>query len=171
MAENLVQLDSPQAAAKVADVAEKREAAAEAMATPLPGPLADAFAIAPEIKVGKYSVRAFLEGDFELLHALNHPLYDMLIATFSGKTTEVDYMNRGPKAWELCALFTTSFDEAEKMISDGTLKDVAQKEYKKQPTAVVVKLHNAIIKQVMLASSTAIAYGSSEDGEGSKKNA
>jgi hypothetical protein len=163
-------LEGTRATEAVADIQERRDAAIMASATPLPGPLADAFAVAPDIKVGSYSVRPFLEGDFELLKALSHPLYDMLIAMFSGKPSEADYLNRGPQAWELCVLFTRSFDEAEKMVAEGVLKDLAQMEFKKQNTAVVVKLHSAIIKQVMLASSTAIAYGSSEDGEGSKKN-
>ena len=162
----------PESLAKtVAESAERREVAAQAAATPLPGPLADAFAIAPDIKVGSYSIRPFLEGDFELLHALHHPLYDLLIAMYTGKATESDYMNRGPAAWELAVIFTNSFDDAEKMVQEGTLKDTAQKQFKKQPPAVVVALHSAIIRQVLLASSTAIAYGSGEDAEGSKKNA
>jgi hypothetical protein len=44
-----IPLDSPQAAKTIADAAEKREAAARAAATPLPGPLADAFSPHPDI--------------------------------------------------------------------------------------------------------------------------
>src|SRR5208282_406238 len=154
---NTVTLESPGASEKIAEATERREAAPEAAATPLPGPLADAFAIAPDIKVGPYTVRPFLEGDFELLHALHHPLYDMLIAMFSGKPIEADNQNRGPAAWELAVMFTHSFDEAEEMVSKGTLKDEAQKEFKRRPMAVVISLHSAIWKQIMLASSTAIA--------------
>ena len=162
------------AAGKVSDISERKEAAARASATPLPGPLADAFAISPDISVGKYKVRAFLEGDFELLQALEHPLYEMLIAMFSGKENKADYFPRGLVAWELCYMFTHSFDDIEELLKNsgvGQFKAVAKSEFGRLPTAAILRLHQAVLKQVMQASSTAIAFGSSEDDEGSKKNA
>jgi hypothetical protein len=166
---DLVQLDAA-ASQKMAELAERKEVAAQAAATPLPGPLADAFAIAPEIKVGTWSVGPFLEGHFELLSEIQHPLYDLLIAMFSGKQTTADYFPSGLKMWQLCYLFTHSLDESEKLIKDGAFNDAARKEFKRLPTAVMIKFHTAIIKQVMIASSTAIAFGSVEDEGVSKKN-
>ena len=171
--ETMVELESPVAAEKVAEITARREVTPEAAATPLPGPLADAFAIAPEIKVGRYKVRAFLEGDFELLQALKHPLYEMLVAMFSGKKSEADYFPRGEPVWLLCLMFTRSFDENEELVRDGLdkFRAVARAEFGRLPTAVILKLHKAIFKQVMIASATAIAYGAAEDDDGSKKNA
>ena len=165
---------SPSASSKVADIQERKEATARASATPLPGSLADAFAIAPDITVGKYKVRPFCEIDFEFLQALEHPLYDMLIATFSGKENKADYFPRGQVAWELCYIFTHPIDEVEELFKTGTgyVKEAAKKEFGKVTFAGVLVLHKAVLKQVMAASSTAIAYGSAEDSdEGSKKNA
>ena len=164
---------SQSAATKVAEIQERREATARASATPLPGSLADAFSLAPEIKVGKYKVRPFCEIDFEFLQALEHPLYEMLIATFSGKENKADYFPRGQVAWELCYIFTHPIDEVEELFKTGTgyVKEAAKKEFGKLPFAGVLVLHKAVLKQVMAASQTAIAYGSAEDSdsEGSKK--
>ena len=165
---------SKSAGSKVADIQERKEAVVRAIATPLPGSLADAFSIAPEITVGKYKIRAFCEIDFEFLQALQHPLYEMLIATFSGKENKSDYFPRGQVAWELCYIFTHSIDEVEELFKTGTgyVKEAAKKEFGKVTFAGVLVLHKAVLKQVMMALTTAIAYGSAEDGdEGSKKNA
>jgi hypothetical protein len=165
---------SPSASSKVADIQERKEVTARASATPLPGSLADAFAIAPDITVGKYKVRPFCEIDFEFLQALEHPLYDMLIATFSGKENKADYFPRGQVAWELCYIFTHPIDEVEELFKTGTgyVKEAAKKEFGKATFAGVLVLHKAVLKQVMAASQTAIAYGSAtDDDDGSKKNA
>jgi hypothetical protein len=162
----LVTLDSPATSALVADVIEKREASAQAAATPLPGPLTDAFAIPPEIKVGKWFVSPFLEGHFELLSALQHPLYDLLIAMFSGKQSVSDYFPSGRKMWELCYLFTHPLEDSEQLVKSGADKftDAARKEFSRFPTAAMILMHKAIVKQVLLASSTAIAFGNEEEG-------
>jgi hypothetical protein len=163
------------AAAKVADTQERREAAARAAATPLPGPLADAFAIAPEITVGKYKVRAFLECDFEFLKALEHPLYEILIDLWTGtKESKNDYFPRGQYGWDVCFLFTHSADDVEALLKQGksAFQDAAKAEFSRLPGAAIVKIHSAAKDQCLVAFSTLVQHGvSSTDDEGSKKNA
>ena len=168
-----IPLGSPQAAKTLADAAERREASARAAATPLPGPLADAFIPHPDIKVGNYTVRAFCEADYEYLQSLEHPIVDMLIAAFSGKESQSDYFASGQKAWELCYLLTRPIDDLDAQFKNGVqwVKDAAKKEFSKMPFGAPSIIHAAALKQVMDAGKTAIAYGSSEDSEGSKKNA
>ena len=156
----------------VTDTTEKREASARAAATPLPGPLADAFSLHPDIKVGDYSVRAFCEADFEYLQALEHPMVEMLISLFSGKEPKSDYFASGQKAWELCYLLTQSIDDLDEQFKSGvkSVKDAAKKEFSKMPFGAPSAIHAAALKQVMDASQTAVSYGSSsEDSGGSKK--
>ena len=160
-------------AEKIAAIVERREISARAAATPLPGALADAFTFQPDIKVGKYIVRAFCEADFEYLQALEHPMHEILIATFSGKESSADYFSSGQKAWELCYLLTHSIDELDNLFKAGkqAVKDAAEKEFKRLPFGSVSTIHAAAVKQIMDASKTAIGYGASDDDDGSKKNA
>ena len=159
----------------VAATTEKQEAVSRAAATPLPGPLADAFAIAPEITVGKYKVRAFLECDFEFLKELEHPLYEILIDLWQNtKTAKNDFFPRGQHGWEICYLFTHSVDEVEALLKTGVqaFKDAAKAEFGKLPTAAIAALNKAANQQCLVAFSTMISYGSSETpDDGSKKNA
>ena len=169
-----IPLGSPQAAKTLADAAERREASARAAATPLPGPLADAFAIAPEIVVGKYKVRAFLECDFEFLKALEHPLYEILIDLWQNtQTSKNDFYPRGQLGWEICYLFTHSADEVETLLKSGVqaFKDAAKAEFGRMPTAAIAALNKAANQQCLLAFRTTINYGASESpDDGSKKN-
>jgi hypothetical protein len=162
----------PGAADRVALNKDAQEAASRANATPFPGPLKDAFAIAPDIKVGPYSVRPFCEIDWEFLQTLAHPLNDILMSRLGGKENDTDYMPRGQVAWELCYIFTHPIDEVEAAFKVGVdeVRKLAKKEFSKLPMAGVVMLHKAVLQQVMLASATAISYASGEDDDGSKKN-
>jgi len=160
-------------AARIAEIAERREVTARAAATPLPGALADAFSFQPDIKAGKYTVRPFCEADFEYLQALEHPMHEILIATFSGKETNADYFSSGQKAWELCYLLTHSIDELDNLFKAGKqgFKDTAANEFRRLPFGSVSIIHAAAVKQVMDASKAAVGYAASEDDDGSKKNA
>ena len=175
MAENLVPLDSPQAAKVLADAAARREASSRAAATPLPGPLASAFAIAPNVPCGTFQVRPFLECDFEFLKALEHPLYEILIDLWQNtQTSKNDFYPRGQHGWEICYLFTHSADEVEALLKTGvqSFKDAAKAEFGKLPTAAIAALNKAANQQCLVAFSTTINYGSSESpDDGSKKNA
>jgi hypothetical protein len=172
---DIIPLESPAAGEGVAQIAERREAAARAAATPLPGPLADAFAIAPEIPVGNYKVRAFLECDFEFLKALEHPLYEILIDLWTGtKDSKNDYFPRGQLGWDICFMFTHSADEVETLLKQGksAFEDAAKTEFSRLPGAAIVKIHSAAKDQCLIAFSTLVQHGvSSSDDEGSKKNA
>lgn len=163
------------APAIVAETAERREAQARAAATPLPGPLASAFAIAPSVPCGTYRVRAFLECDFEFLKALEHPLYEILIDLWqnTSKSTN-DFYPRGQLGWEICYLFTHSEDDVEALLKKGVqeFKDAAKAEFGRLPTAAIAALNKAANQQCLLAFSTTINYGAAESpDEGSKKNA
>lgn len=174
MESKAIPLESPAIAAKISETVERREASERAAATPLPGPLADAFSIAPEIKVGNYKVRAFLECDFEFLKALEHPLYEILIDLWQNtKTATHDFFPRGQHGWEICYLFTHAADEVEALLKAGAqaFKDAAKKEFGRMPTAAIAALNKAANQQCLIAFSTTINYGASESpDEGSKKN-
>lgn len=164
-------LTSPEIEAKIAaDVAKfKAEdaVAAQAAATPLPGPLRDAFAIQPDIQVGKWSVRPFYDVDVEILQALDHPLHQMMLAGKSGKKADVEFLPRGPHAWQFCWLLTNTPDDAEQAIKDGTLADKAKKEFGKLQMGGIVKLCEVALKQMEGYWSTAVGYGApSKEGDG-----
>ena len=174
MGNESVPLESPAVRHKIAETQERNEAAERAAATPLPGPLADAFAIAPDVPCGTYKVRPFLECDFEFLKALEHPLYEILIDLWQNtKTATHDFFPRGQQGWEICYLFTHTVDEVEALLKNGAqaLKDSAKKEFGKMPTAAIAALNKAANQQCLVAFSTTINYGASESpDDGSKKN-
>src|SRR4051812_21874860 len=87
-----------------------------AASTPMPGPMADAFAIQPNIKVGPYDIRPFYDFDFEVLQLINHPLYRTMAAARAGKEVPDEFFPSGQAAWSLAWIMTTNPDDVEQMI-------------------------------------------------------
>ena len=65
------------------------EAGRVAVSTPFPGPTRDALALDQSVKVGKWRVRAFQDGDWEVLAALGHPLEKTMQAQLLAMFTEI----------------------------------------------------------------------------------
>ena len=58
---------------KIEQAKQEKEVISQANSVPLPGALRDAFSPQQDIVVGKYSVRAFYDLDFEILQQIDHP--------------------------------------------------------------------------------------------------
>jgi hypothetical protein len=156
---------------------EHRLAIAQANSTPLPGPLRDVFAIVPEIAVGQFKVRPLCDYDFEILQAIDHPIYKM---SFGGQ----EYGNnpsdlRGKSAWQICYMLTRSVDEVEKSMASGTAEfDLAAKQlFSRLKMAELVALMKAVFQQVNIFWSPVIGYEETppepdgDQADGAKKNA
>lgn len=129
-----------------------------AAAEPLPGPLRDAFAIQPRIKVGPYNVRPVVDGDFETLALLEHPVYKII--TFQEK--DLEFQPRGQAAWELYWILTRSLDEVDAVLEKSGvagLRAAAKKEFRALQLPALMELNKAFLAQVKTYWSTAISYG------------
>jgi hypothetical protein len=142
----------------------RRRTLVQAGMTPFPGPAKDAFALSPEIEVGKFKVRPFYDIDFELLAEIKHPLYDACIKL----DKEASIASRGPQAWQLCWLFTHTPEEGEAAVKDGTLDSEAKAEFSKMQLKGLTALQEVIYHQLELYWAPMMSY---EEGDGdSKKN-
>jgi len=164
---------SPEIEAKVAEMATKTQAvdqqAAGALAEPLPGPTRDIFALAQDIKVGKWSVRPFYDLDFVLLEELQHPMANIMKATMSGEEVKDDYIPSGRTAWQLFWMMTRPPEETEMLLADNKqneLFELARAEFGKLSFAALVMLYKAVVRQIGICTSGNVAYGApTEEGE------
>lgn len=148
------------------------EAAKRALSTPLPGAALDAFAILPDIAVGKYNVRPFYDIDFEFLSALEHPLHKMMVNGMNGVKADDGFFPRGPMAWELAFIFTRTPDEVETAFKKGIafVKEQAKSEFSRYQLGALTQLSEAVIKQMSLFWEPVIAYGAPKEGEEAKQS-
>jgi len=166
-------LFSPEIEAKVAEMAAQTQAvdqqAAGALAEPLPGPTKDIFAVAQDIKVGKWNVRPFYDLDFVLLEELQHPMANIMKATMSGEEVKDDYIPSGSTAWQLFWIMTRPPEETEALLAEnklGELIKLSRAEFGKLSFAVLVKLYEAVVRQIGICTSGNVAYGApTEEGE------
>lgn len=150
-----------------------------AAATPLPGPMAEAFALDQDIVVGQYRVRAFVDIDFEFLAALHHPLDAMFKDVMEGRVDAEglppsQMLPTGAAAWQAYWIMTRSVDEVEEMLSkpggDKELTAAAKKEFGRYQTKHLVQLYKAVLEQINRSNSTIVAYGADGDyGEGAER--
>lgn len=165
---------SPEIEAQVAALVAKTQAvdqeAAQALTEPLPGPTRDIFAVAQDIKVGKWSVRPFYDLDFVLLEELSHPVAKIMKASMLGEDSKDDYIPSGQTAWELFWMMTRPPEETEGLLlaTDGrkALSARARTEFGKLSFAALVKLYEAVVRQIGICTSGNVAYGApTEEGE------
>lgn len=166
-------LTSPEVEAKVAEMVAKTQAvdreAAAALSEPLPGPTRDVFAIVQDIPVGKWKVRPFYDLDFVLLEELQHPLSKIIKVSLAGEKTNDDYIPSGVSAWQLFWVMTRPPEETEALLRDNDLallNQSAKSEFGRLSFAALVKLYEAVVKQIGTCTSGNIAYGApTEEGE------
>lgn len=167
-------LFSPEIEAKVSDMAAKVQAvdqeAIHALVEPLPGPTRDIFATVQDIAVGKWKVRPFYDLDFVLLEELNHPIAKIMKASMSGEDAKDDYIPSGQSAWQLFWVMTRPPEETEALLAAERrlpeLNSLARKEFGKLSFAALVKLYEAVVKQIGICTSGNVAYGApTEEGE------
>jgi hypothetical protein len=137
---------------------EHRTAVSQANATPLPGVLKDVFAIVPDITVGQFKVRPLCDYDFEILQALDNPIFKL---TFDGQ----EYGNnpkdlRGKAAWQACYLLTNSIDDVEKVMAIGVAEFdlVARKEFSRLKLFELFSLMKAVLQQLQIYWSPRMGY-------------
>jgi hypothetical protein len=150
--------------------AEAQDAAGKLAATdPLPGPLAEAFRPNPDIRVGRWTVRRFVDRDFELLKALVHPLHKMMAAELTGKESDGEpYTPRGPALWQLAWLLTRSVKEAKAKFkaSPDAVREAAEDEFGDCSWPELAALNEAALKQMSIYWSPVLGYGpAAKDGE------
>ena len=150
--------------AKAHEHQERMSVVAEANATPMPGALADAFKIAPEIVVGNYRVRPFYDIDFEFLQQLNHPLHEIIVASQAGKPFEKELLPVGQPARELCFIFTREPEVTEELITkgNGDFAHAAKKEFGRMQFQGMNAILTAIQKQMVAYWGPVIGYGEEE---------
>lgn len=154
----------------------------KAAVTAKPGPLKDAFAIAPDIQVGPYTVRPFFDIDYEFLEALEHPLDQMFKDMIEGKVDKdgmpvTKFLPRGLAAWQAIWIMTRPVDETEALIQEGfegrrKLNLFAKGEFSRMQGRALGALFEAVMKQVAISNSTAVQdhYEQDKEGEKTKEN-
>lgn len=160
---------------KVKELRQEAAQARQAVAEPLPGPLKDAFWIPPSIAVGPFSIRPFVDIDYEFLSKLNHPLHQKFKNAIEGKgeaEDEMVFLPKGPDAWCLFWIFTRSPDEVETVLNQENGKDLlltaARKEFSRLRTPALAALFTAVMRQISLSNLTTIEYveADKENGRG-----
>ena len=136
------------------------KAGKEAIAAPLPGPARDAFTLEPDIKVGKYNVRAACDFDLNLLSQLNSKFYSLFMKGEGG-----DDLPTGPSAWELCWIMTRPPREVAAYIKTHKLqglKDAAAEEFQFLQLRDIAALVVPAVKQIVSSCATIVGHGAPE---------
>ena len=158
-------------AEKLKQMAVEDLAGHRALAEPLPGPLKDAFALAPEIVVGPYKVRRFRDGDFKILAALDNPFSEWLRACLLGDQTgaDVKIQPTGQAMWDLAFVFTRPAKQIKEVIQSVGIKGLqeqSEEEFGEFRLAALSKILAAIIDQSSIYATANIEYGPAEtEGE------
>ena len=164
-------LDETIAQQKVEDLAGGR-----ALAEPFPGPLADAFTLAPDIAAGPYKVRRFRDGDFKLLAALENPFSDFLKAKLLGDKTRDETMldYRSPEMLDLAYTFTEHPKSVVEMIRSGgkaAVRADAEEKFEELRMAGRFEIFKAVIEQARIYATANIEYGPApREGEAGDAN-
>lgn len=174
--EDVKSLLSPEAEARAAAAIERAKAATAAerlaAATPLPGPLREAFRLPAGIKVGPYTVRPVYDGDIELLYAWGHPFAAWIIAQLAGQPC-AEFVPRGPDAWVLYWLFTHPVEVAESVMEDPQGRERAYREarleFRRVTLAQGLALFDAVVRQLGVLVEVGQQYTSGSSGTGDQQ--
>lgn len=145
------------------EAAMRDEAGRKAAAEPLPGPTRTAFAVDPEIEVGKYSVRQACDYDLNLLSQLNSKFYDFFM-----KGGDSDTLPTGPDAWELCFVMTRPAREVAKLVKEkkvAGLKQAAEDEFSFHQLRDLAQIVVAAVRQIALSCETISGHKAASNGE------
>ena len=146
----------------------------EASATILPGPTRAAFSMVPDIKVGPYKVRRFLDGDLDTLASMEHPFGKIIEKRMAGIDDDsTNWLPRGKWGWILCWMMTRDIDEVDKVIADGGIEAVteaAKKEFRKSTFGDIGAIALAVIEQFNIYQAPIIGYGPSDEKDEGEKS-
>lgn len=163
---------TPQEAQKKIAATQKQQQADDligmkATTATLPGPLRDVFSPSPEIKVGPYSVRRFVDGDFVSLAATGHPLNHIsAIADGSYK-----FIPTGKDCWILLWILTRPRKESKELFKTGGregVEEAASDEFGDLPIGALNELMIAVLKQINLYGETHLEYEPKAEDEKSQ---
>lgn len=164
-------------AEKVLAMRDEASSLNRASATALPGPLADAFAIAQDIVVGPYRIRAFFDIDYEFFAMLKHPLDEFFKQAVEGKEPDVKkFLPSGMPAWQSFFIMTTPVDDIEKILQEPNgveeLNKQAKAKFSRLQPRALAALFEAVMKQINISNSTAVEHGPAlAEGEKEPKKA
>jgi hypothetical protein len=140
------------------------KAEGQAAATPSPGESRDVFVPAPDIEVGPFKVRRFVDGDFVALSGIGHPLNHIAaIADGSYK-----FVPTGKDCWILCWIMTRPRSVSkEKIKTSGIagIEEEASDEFGDLPIFALNKLMVAILKQINIYIEAHLEYEPNKKGE------
>lgn len=127
------------------------EVGLQAATSALPGPLRAAFSSIPEIKVGPFTVRRFVDGDFITLSELGHPLSSFAAAA----EATYKFEPTGEQSWQMCWLMTRPRSEVKAKMKHGieVAKEDASNVIGDELTPLEIgALLEAVVKQMLVYS-------------------
>ena len=150
----------------------REEANRRAAATPLPGPLADAF-LTDAIQVSEnLFVRRVVASDWSILQWLDSPIYKMILEIQKDESLREVISYADDEEWEMVWQFTHTPKEVRALKAKGrtVFKETCADEIgDKYSLAITKKAVEAISKQILASFDTKIGFGDSESSDDSKK--
>jgi hypothetical protein len=128
----------------------------QAAGTTLPGPLLDIWAAVPDIIVGPFKVRRFVDGDFIRLSQLKHPLN-----SFSAIGAWLqDPQPSGEASWLLNWVMTHPMPEVKEKIKAGleAVKESADTEFSELSGMQLALIMRAIVQQLSIYMGAKLEY-------------
>jgi len=143
-----------------AEQAKEDSAGIQAATATLPGPMLAMFSPSPSISVGPYSVRRFVDRDFILLSALDHPLKSV------SEIESYPFHPTGEHAWQLCWLLTRDVKVAKLAFKNGVaaVKELASDEFGDYSFHEIAAITKAILEQIRIYGSARLDYKPASTG-------
>ncbi len=138
---------------------------------PLPGALAGAFDPMQSIKVGDYTIRPIVAGDYTLIKKLNSPVYRQILELQKengGEEVQVDDVEQ----WELIYILTNPPEHSLKLLyNGGNIRDKAIETLgAKLGPLLVADLFIACIQQFKTHMETMLSYAAAKEGKEGDEN-
>jgi len=139
----------------------ENEAAKRANASPLPGPVGDAFGKYGPITIGEIIVRPIVASDWKIFTAVDSPIIKMLMEFRQNPAAPMQVEITDDEECMLCYQFTRPVKEARETLAKGLdhYKQVACEEMGDKVDAPVLKLiQSAVMEQIKRSWVTAISF-------------
>ena len=110
------------------------------------------FSPSPDIKVGPYTVRRFVDRDFLFLSKLGHPLKRFVAMADNSYNFEPS----GEQAWQICYILTRPIAETKALFKSGgpeAVKEAAADTFGELPIFAIGMVMAAVCKQMTLYAS------------------
>ena len=136
----------------------------EAATSTLPGPLKDVWALVPDIQVGPFKVRRFVDGDFIRLAAFDHKLNSFSAVSAWLENPEPS----GKEAWLLNWMLTRPTKEVKEAIKSGPekVREQAEEVFSELGGMQLALIMRAIVEQLAVYLGTRVEYKPAVEGEG-----